>query len=581
MTGFKQKIIFAVLAIIFLYSFFANALVLDDAYITFRTVEHFVEGRGLVWNAGERVQTFTHPLWMFIMSFFYSLTGDFYYTSIFLSLAFLIATLILVFIYYRKAELPLPKLSLFLLAILSCKSIMDFIASGMAISLGIFLITLFIIKFLEIENSDREYRKIDIFALFLIAALAFINRFDSVLFFFPALLYILARNFKTYRFSLLIPVILGILPAILWELFSLLYFGFPFPNTAYAKALNTAIPLIDKIIRGGQYYLAFMILDIAGFGILLFSIYHIFKRKNHAQYIVFMGIFLKLAFIIYSAASASHMAGRFFAIPLFVMLFLLIKNIQSEKLIKIGSYLFIAFLILYPISSIKSSTPLYWGRFSNLAPRYLDVRYHVQEYQNMGFFKHFPSTDLPDNDWFAYGEEFRQSNIDVHLGGAQGGEEAIGYFAFAAGPDKYIIDFLALADPFLSKLHSCNTSNLQSWKPGHFYRSIPEGYLQTIAQKENHIMDPQLAEYYDIIHSITHDRIFDKNRLWHIININLGKYDHYLEDYNRKSHDKFSGDECIKSVLRQCGPIPAKDVIPQNRYYNKNFDKKADKINKD
>ncbi len=47
----------------------------DDAYITLRTVDNFINGYGLTWNISERVQAYTHPLWMFLLSiyiFFYS-----------------------------------------------------------------------------------------------------------------------------------------------------------------------------------------------------------------------------------------------------------------------------------------------------------------------------------------------------------------------------------------------------------------------------------------------------------------------------------------------------------------------------
>src|SRR5512144_1358529 len=36
----------------------------DDAYISFRYVRNFVEGRGLVFNAGERVEGYTNFLWV-------------------------------------------------------------------------------------------------------------------------------------------------------------------------------------------------------------------------------------------------------------------------------------------------------------------------------------------------------------------------------------------------------------------------------------------------------------------------------------------------------------------------------------
>ena len=76
---------------IFLISFLfliilRNAWICDDAYITFRTVDNFIHGHGLTWNLAERVQAYTHPLWMMIISFFYLFTKEIYYTVIFLSL---------------------------------------------------------------------------------------------------------------------------------------------------------------------------------------------------------------------------------------------------------------------------------------------------------------------------------------------------------------------------------------------------------------------------------------------------------------------------------------------------------------
>ena len=39
----------------------------DDAYITFRTVMNAIGGYGLRWNVADRVQTYTHPLWMGVL----------------------------------------------------------------------------------------------------------------------------------------------------------------------------------------------------------------------------------------------------------------------------------------------------------------------------------------------------------------------------------------------------------------------------------------------------------------------------------------------------------------------------------
>jgi arabinofuranosyltransferase len=39
-----------------------------------------------------------------------------------------------------------------------------------------------------------------------------------------------------------------------WEVFSLVYYGFLFPNTAYAK-LNTGIPIVELVGQGTHYFL--------------------------------------------------------------------------------------------------------------------------------------------------------------------------------------------------------------------------------------------------------------------------------------------------------------------------------------
>lgn len=82
-----SHIIFVVLgtgiALIFLWIILNRAWVSDDAYITFRVVDNFLNGYGLRWNINERVQVFTHPLWMFLISGISFFSGEVYFTSIF------------------------------------------------------------------------------------------------------------------------------------------------------------------------------------------------------------------------------------------------------------------------------------------------------------------------------------------------------------------------------------------------------------------------------------------------------------------------------------------------------------------
>ena len=56
---------------------------------------------------------------------------------------------------------------------------------------------------------------------------------------------------KAYR-ERLVPAAVGLAPLLLWLLWATLYFGFPFPNTAYAK-LNLEIPRSVLLSQGLTY----------------------------------------------------------------------------------------------------------------------------------------------------------------------------------------------------------------------------------------------------------------------------------------------------------------------------------------
>src|SRR5512138_705180 len=70
---------------------FRTAWVCDDAYITFRTIDNVVHGFGLRWNVDERVQAFTHPLWLLVLTPFYALTREAWLTSMLLSIGISLA----------------------------------------------------------------------------------------------------------------------------------------------------------------------------------------------------------------------------------------------------------------------------------------------------------------------------------------------------------------------------------------------------------------------------------------------------------------------------------------------------------
>ena len=77
--------VLALLIAVYATVFVSTAWVGDDAYITFRTVDNFLGGHGLTWNTDERVQAYTHPLWMLVIAAVCATGVDPYFASLLLS----------------------------------------------------------------------------------------------------------------------------------------------------------------------------------------------------------------------------------------------------------------------------------------------------------------------------------------------------------------------------------------------------------------------------------------------------------------------------------------------------------------
>jgi len=90
------------------------------------------------------------------------------------------------------------------------------------------------------------------------------------------------------------------------------------------------------------------------------------------------------------------------------------------------------------------------------------------------------------------------------------------------GPQYYLLDECALADPLLARLPAVFK---EEWRPGHFRRFVPEGYRESVAAGANGIKDPQLREFYDRLSLITRSkRLWTRDRLWAIWKMNSGGY---------------------------------------------------------
>src|SRR5258706_11724750 len=85
-TVSERRIIWAAWAVLALI-ILRNAWVSEDAYITFRVIDNFFHGYGLRWNVHERVQAYTHPLWLLLHIPFYALWRNLFQVNAVLSVA--------------------------------------------------------------------------------------------------------------------------------------------------------------------------------------------------------------------------------------------------------------------------------------------------------------------------------------------------------------------------------------------------------------------------------------------------------------------------------------------------------------
>src|SRR5512145_841674 len=82
----SRKLIIPML-VIFIALLVQTSWVEEDAFITLRTSDNFIHGYGLRWNVDERVQTYTNPLWMFLLAGAHAIIENPYITLILLSIA--------------------------------------------------------------------------------------------------------------------------------------------------------------------------------------------------------------------------------------------------------------------------------------------------------------------------------------------------------------------------------------------------------------------------------------------------------------------------------------------------------------
>ncbi len=495
-----------------------NAWIVDDAYITFRTVDNFVNGYGLTWNPGERVQSYTHPLWMFVVTLVYVLTNELFFSVIILSFAISMLAFILL---WRKGARTWWSTLWLGSALIASKAILDYTSSGLENPLSYLFVVLFVALFhASMQSATLTSRQLG--GLYAIAALSFFNRNDTIVLYIPALLWATYQARALGIGTLIKTIVIATIPASGWLIFSIIYYGYPLPNTAYAKALATDIPIDWQLRRGWDYVWNSWQWDTLSWFIFAGALGYILWRKAWHDLCIMAGAVAYLGLIIWSGAAATHMSGRFFALPLLVGIIIAFRQIQNQHIAIIGAVVCLGYSVWSPISALKYGTDAYVAYDQPVSS--IDTKWYVY-HEGAALLNWRPGLEMPAHEWYRWGQIARDDAQHVYVGGALGGE-AIGYAGFAAGPHDYFIDVVGLSDPLLSRLPAQLPNRYSDWKSGHFHRVVPAGYVESLVHNDNRIIDPLTASYYDAVRLITRAPVWSRDRWWAIWQMNTGHYEY-------------------------------------------------------
>lgn len=461
MSSLSRKQIFLPMVILVVAAMLlGTAWVGDDAFITLRVIDNFVNGFGLRYNVIERVQVFTHPLWFLFLTPFYALTREAMVTTMLVSVLLSLGALWLLATRIAK---NVEYGCLLVLAAVASRAICHFSTSGLENPLTFLLLALFVWQLFRSEKAWIPAA---------IAGLLFLNRLDLVILIGPVVVYLLFHARGGDRVKV---ILAAISPALVWIIFSIIYYGAPFPNTAYAK-LGTGFSTGTLILRGLEYTKDFVLTDPLLALIICKVAFDTLRSREWPTRLLGAGIVLYAAYII--AIGGDFMSGRFFAPPGFLAVCLLARTpvpkwlTEQTKIFAVifDVGIFVILLVLLVIRVMEQ--PKFTVPDNGIA----DERRVY--YSNNGL--------LPVlKKWMTTGSEpihpWGESGVGLKVEAQRLGNPIVtivqiaGMPGFYAGPTVHYLDIFALTDAFLARLPA-----IPGARVGHYQRLLPPGYAETV-----------------------------------------------------------------------------------------------------
>lgn len=472
----------------------AEAWVSDDAYISLRTVENFVRGHGLVWNAGERVQAFTNPLWVLVLSAFCFFTDEYYLTTIVVSAVLSIAA---VWFLLRLSPSTWTSKAAALLGLGLSVAFVSYTTSGLENPLTFFLMSLFLLAFWKQSSPEKRLLLMGVFG-----SLSMVNRLDNVfLFGIP----MLCAFLKEPRWRARRLLLAGSTPIVAWTAFALIYYGSILPNSAIAK-LYTGVSRAEYLRQGMLYFgdaLLYEPLTLIG---IFWGVGAAFARRGRDFAPLGIGIVLNLLYVVW--VGGDFMRGRFLVATFFMSIAILLR---TEFLLpsRLRPWAPIVVLLL-SIPTLDRAFLVGDEREPLLRQRAKtgigDERAFYPESRLRRSLRNQVGYDMTSTRRFRAADPARVRLVST-----------AGRSGFMSGPAVYVIDSYALTNPLMSRIA---VRDDRAWRIGHFQRPVPEGYLSSLLLVGSGIADPSIRELYTKIQSATRGPLFAARRWKNVIDLN-------------------------------------------------------------
>ena len=486
----------------------------DDALITLRTALNITHGWGPGYNTTEAVQGYTHPLWFLAWVAIGSWSNQWIVGLLGISL---LATAGAVALLVWRTSSP-ARLILVTGFLLFSNAFIEYATSGLENSLAYLTVGLLLaIAFADDARSGLGRRP----PLLVTAALGgltvaavILTRFDLALLILPVVLLLIFRARKQWR-ALAVAAGAGLLPLVAWFLWSQAAYSTWLPNTFEAKR-NVDIPQGQLLVQGFRYlYVSFEHDPVTLIALLTGCVAALAVGSRLARAAA-IGVALYLGYVVW--IGGDFMAGRFLAVPVYVAMFLLAtlpasepspsssasnapKHESASIAISVG-----AVAVMLVASSAAGATPTTLSN-SQEERWAVDQNFNAGVDDERGVYAANGRTfkSLLDNLSLAYvnpnivgigdGTGLNRSLREINQAAAAWPERPsdftlpsevgvfcgfLGTIGIATGPITHLIDSCALTDRFLASRPFVPASPY-AWKPGHFARAIPDGYVEAVA----------------------------------------------------------------------------------------------------